>query len=177
MVEDVSVQVTRVRLLTGELWSVPNMKFVDQPVENLSSRRYIRRIMEINLPFGTSEKKVRRTIEVLEELLRSEEVVGDGEGDTQKHPPKINFTEIAEYSLNLRVDYYYLMHPSGTVPQRDSDRGWFTYLDHCSRVNALIIERFAEEGIEFAFPTQTIELEKGLPEAATANDLEGQPAT
>lgn len=43
-VDDVSLQVTRVRLLSGEVLSVPNMKLIDDTVENMSMRKYLRRI-------------------------------------------------------------------------------------------------------------------------------------
>ena len=47
-------------------------------------------------------------------------------------------------SLNIIMIYWY--HP----PQ------YWDFLDFNQRVNMQILERFDEEGIEFAFPTQTI---------------------
>lgn len=160
VIEDVSIQVTRIRLLSGELWSVPNMRFVDRPVENLSSRRYLRRVLHLSLPYGTPPDRIERGIEVLDEILRSDKVCSDGRSDPEKYPPQIQFTEFGAYSLNLRVDYYYLMDSNASLPQRETDRGYLSFLQHCSEVNLLIARRFAEEDLEFAFPTQTIELQE-----------------
>ena len=159
VVEDVGHQVTLVRLATGALWAVPNRLFVTSPVENLSTRSEIRRVMKVALVYGTPAGDVERAIEILEEILTSEDVVGDGQCDLEKHSPKVNFTAFQEDHLELRIDYWYQMHESGTVVQRDSDRGWFDYLDHCSKVNKLLLERFGEAGIEFAFPTRTLHVE------------------
>lgn len=158
-VEDVSVQMTRIRLLSGEVLAVPNMKFIDDAVENLSMRKYLRRTMRIALPYGTPPEKIEQAIVIVKEVLTSEEVVQNGQCDLDEHPPKVWFTDFGEYSLGLRADYWYMIDSEHDTIQRDSERGWFSYLDHATIVNQAIVERFDESGIDFAFPTQTINLE------------------
>lgn len=160
VVEDVGHQVTQVRLATGALWAVPNRRFVTSPVENLSARSEIRRVMKVALVYDTPASDVARAIEILEEILTDDAIVGDGQGDLEKRPPRINFTALQDDHLEIRVDYWYFMHESGTVLQRDADRGWFDYLEHSSKVNRLLLERFNEAGLEFAFPTHTLHVER-----------------
>ena len=155
-VEDVSLQVTRIRLLSGEVWSVPNMQFVNQPVENLHMRKYYHRVLEIGLTFDTPPDKVDRAIEILLDILTCDEVASERRVDLDDFEPKVNFTKFNEASLNLRVDYCFMFDEEGNRMLRDSDRGWFDYLNHCTLVNRMIHERFREEEIEFAFPTQTL---------------------
>ena len=158
-VENVELQATSIRLLSGELWSVPNMLFVDTPVENLSRRRYLRRVLELGLTYDTTREQLQQAMDILREILSSEEIVGDGQGDLDAYPPEVNFTGFDDFSLGLRADYWYLMDADGGDIQRHTDRGYLTWLDHCTKVNLRILERFNEAGLNFAFPTQTVHME------------------
>lgn len=157
-VEDVSLQVTRVRLLSGEILSVPNMKFIDDTVENMSMRKYLRRIMDVQITYDTPPRKVNEAIEILNDILHSERVVGGGQADLDAHPPQVWFEKFGSHYLNLRADYWYMMDENSTSMQRDTERGWFSYLDHATIVNKMLLERFNDAGIDFAFPTQSIRL-------------------
>ena len=61
-------------------------------------------------------------------------------------PPLVYFSNLNADSLNLLVYYWY--HP----PE------YWDYLEHATWINMQIIERFNAEGIDFAFPTQTLHL-------------------
>ncbi|NNJ26333.1 mechanosensitive ion channel family protein [Alienimonas chondri] len=173
-VADVSLQATRIRLLTGEMWSVPNSNFVDKPVENLSLRNYLRRVFDVRLPLDTPPEKIVEAKDILTDVLTSEPVVGDGQGDLEGRPPKVNFESVGEYSFNLRADYWYLMHPEERLAQRDTERGWFSYLAHCDVVNRAVVERFRDAKIRFALPA-TVVYEEGetIPGAAGATEAGG----
>lgn len=157
-VEDVSLQVTRIRLLSGEVLSVPNMKFIDNAVENLSMRKYLRRMMDVKITYDTPPEKVQEAIRILREILSSESITGGGKADLDAHPPRVWFDKFGSHFLNLRADYWYMMDKQLTGIQRDTERGWFSYLDHATDVNQKVLERFNEAGIDFAFPTQSIYL-------------------
>jgi len=60
--------------------------------------------------------------------------------------PRVSFNEFNADSLNILVIYWY--HP----PE------YWKYLDHATWINTQIVERFNAEGIDFAFPTQTLHL-------------------
>ncbi len=155
-VADVSLQATRVRLLTGEMWSVPNSNFVDKPVENLSLRKYLRRVFDVRLPLDTPPAQLAEAGRILKEVLTSDAVVGDGQGNLEERPPKVNFEAVGEYFFNLRADYWYLMHPEEQAPQRDTERGWFSYLAHCDLVNRTVVQRFDDAKIRFALPATAV---------------------
>ncbi|MFH5803703.1 mechanosensitive ion channel domain-containing protein [Alienimonas sp. DA493] len=155
-VADVSLQITKIRLLTGEMWAVPNSNFVDKPVENLSERKYLRRVFDVRLPLDTPPEKIAEAKSILQDVLTSDAVVGDGQGDLEERPPKVNFESVGEYFFNLRADYWYLMHPREAAPQRDTERGWFSYLAHCDLVNKAVVERFRGADIAFALPANVV---------------------
>ncbi|QDU37674.1 Low conductance mechanosensitive channel YnaI [Maioricimonas rarisocia] len=181
-VEDVSLQVTRIRLLSGELWTVPNMNFTEEPVENLSLRFYKRREMNVQIPYDTPPQKIAAATRILHEVLTSDEVVSEGFCRLEEREPVISFHEFGSYYYNIRVYYWYFMSEGGDKPQRETDRGWFSYLEHCDLVNRRIVEAFEKEGIEFAFPTQSLFLandpERGLrltEQQASQNGETGHP--
>ncbi len=60
--------------------------------------------------------------------------------------PRVSFNEFNADSLNILVIYWY--HPPD----------YWDYLDHATWINTQIVERFNAEGIDFAFPTQTLHL-------------------
>ncbi len=60
--------------------------------------------------------------------------------------PQVSFNEFNADSLNIVVFYWY--HPPD----------YWKYLNHASWINTRIMERFNAEGIDFAFPTQTLHL-------------------
>ena len=155
-VADVSLQATRIRLLTGEMWSVPNSNFVDEPVENLSLRKYLRRVFDVRLPLDTPPAKIAEAERILTDVLTGDEAVGDGRGDLDEHPPKVNFEAVGEYFFNVRADYWYLMDPDESAAQRDTERGWFSYLAHCDAINTAVVTRFERAGIRFALPATAV---------------------
>ncbi len=61
-------------------------------------------------------------------------------------PPRVYFNEFNPDSLNILIIYWY--HPAE----------YWNYLEHANWVNIQIMERFNEEGIDIAFPTQTLHL-------------------
>ncbi|MEZ6089946.1 MAG: mechanosensitive ion channel family protein [Pirellulaceae bacterium] len=176
-VEDVSLQATKIRLLSGEVYSVPNMKFIDTPVENLSERKYLRRVMDIAITYDTPPMKVREAMEILKDILSSQDVTAAGQGDLDQHPPKVWFDKFGSHYLNLRADYWYLMSTNEGEIQRDTERGWFSYLDHATVINHKVLERFNDAGIDFAFPTQSLYLANDPDRGLRIEQTEGMEAT
>ena len=162
VVEDVSVQITRVRLLTGEVLSIPNMKFIDSSVENLSKRRYLRRILTIFLPLETKPADLDRAMQAISKALHSEEVSQNYQQDLEAKRPLVNCDDLTDGGIKLRIDYWYQMDKEGDNRlQRDTERGYLTYLDHKSKVNKAIIKgladlniRLAHEGHDLFFPLE-----------------------
>ena len=155
-VQDVGLQTTEVRVLGGEILAIPNMQFIDNTVENLSQRQYKRRVMNIALTYDTSAEKMTEAMGIMHDILTSDEVCGDHQCDPEHYPPQVNFDAFKSHYLNLRVDYWYLMDPDGDDTQRSTDRGYLSYLAHRSLVNRMVLKRFNDAGLEFAFPTQTL---------------------
>jgi MscS family membrane protein len=139
-VEEVGFRSTKVRTLTGHLVTVPNERMVSSTVENIGRRPYIRRLMNITITYDTPPDKVERAVKIIEDILDNHE------GMRPDFPPRVFFNDFNDWSLNLLVIYWY--HPP-------------KYWDFCAfsqKVNLKMMRAFEKEGIEFAFPSQTLYL-------------------
>jgi MscS family membrane protein len=165
-VELIGLRSTRLRLVDGDVVIQPNMAFIGEQIENLSLRPFIRRELELALPYDSTPEEVERALDIVREVLTDAELAEAGRFDLDALPPRISFKEFEESHLGLRA--YYWFHTSGP---RESD--WFEYLDHGTRVNVEIVRRFAEAGIEMAFPTRTIHLASGPAELLGEGAAEG----
>lgn len=150
-VEEIGFRSTRLRLVSGAMVTVPNMKWIDNTVENIGARTSIRREMNIGITYDTAPEKIEEAVRIVREVLTEPEVVEAGGYDLEKQAPVVAFNDMKADSLNIFAYYWYQLTPE---PKRDYN-GW---LAHCQMVNLRIFRRFAEAGIEFAFPTQTLYL-------------------
>ncbi|MBW1722661.1 MAG: mechanosensitive ion channel family protein [Deltaproteobacteria bacterium] len=139
-VEEVGLRSTRIRTLDGHLVTVPNGELANKTIRNIGKRPYIRRIANITITYDTPPEKVDRALEILREILDNHE------GMHPDYPPRVYFSDFNAESLNLMVIYWY--HPPN----------YWDYMAFSERFNREVLRRFNEEGIEFAFPTQTLYL-------------------
>lgn len=139
-VEEVGLRSTKVRTLDGHLVTIPNGELANKLIRNIGKRPYIRRVANITVTYDTPPEKIDRAIEIIKELLDNHE------GMHPDYPPRVFFNEFNADSLNILVIYWY--HPPD----------YWSYLDFTERFNKELFRRFNEEGIEFAFPTQTLYL-------------------
>ena len=140
-VESVGFRSTRIRTLEGHLVTVPNSELVNKTVQNIGKRPHIRRIMNISVTYDTPAEKLERAVEIVREIL------ADHEGMDPEYPPRVYFNEFHDYYLNIIAIYWY--HPPS----------YWDYFAFSERVNFDVLRRFNQEGIEFAFPTQTLYVE------------------
>lgn len=163
---ELGTQSTQIQLLTGERLTVPNMKFVANSIENLSARAFLRGEVDIALGYSCSREDVKRAMELLRDIMHGDPVASEGYFRLDQRPPQIHFTDFAADVLTIKVYYWYFMGEAGDDKERDLierevERDWWTFLAHRTLVHEEILERFGEAGIEFAFPTQTVELQMG----------------
>ena len=139
-VEEVGFRSTKIRTLDGHLVTVPNSVVANEAIQNIGKRPYIKRVMNVTITYDTPKEKIVRAVEILRELLDNHE------GMNPDFPPRVYFNEFNSDSLNILVIYWY--HP----PE------YWDFLAFNETLCLQIFERFDAEGIEFAFPTQTLYL-------------------
>ena len=153
-VEAIGLRSTRVRMRSGNVMSFPNEKMASMEIENISRRRSIRRTFHVTITYDTPPEKIRRAKQILEEVLDVPATKEEQDEETHRNVairdpdflPHVYFSDLNADSLGIYVTYWY--HPPD----------FWLYMRHADWVNTQIIERFNAEGIDFAFPTQTLYL-------------------
>lgn len=139
-VENVGLRSTRIRTLEGHLVTIPNGELARMTIQNIGKRPYIRRLFNVTITYDTPPRKVEKAVTIIKDILK------DHEGMDPEFPPRVFFNEFNNDSLNILVIYWY--HP----PE------YWDFMSFSEKVNFEILNRFNSEGIEFAFPTQTLYL-------------------
>lgn len=139
-IEDVGLRSTRIRTLEGHLVTIPNGELARMTVQNIGKRPYIRRLFNIGITYDTPPEKVEKALEILKDILKSHE------GMNPEFPPRVFFNEFNSDSLNIIVIYWY------------QPPDYWDFMRFSEKINLEILNRFNSEGIDFAFPTQTLHL-------------------
>ncbi len=141
VVEEVGMRSTRIRTLDGHIVTIPNGELANKTIRNISKRPYIKRVANITVTYDTPPEKVERAMEIIrEELDRANEKMHPD------FPPRVFFNDFNAASLNILVIYWY------APPE------YWAFLEFDQAFNLAVLRRFNDEGIEFAFPTQTLYL-------------------
>jgi len=147
-VEQIGFRSSKVRLLTGHLLTVPNMRFTDGAIENITARPHITRTMNLPLTYDTPPEKVEQAVSTIKRILNEREIFDPI--NVPDRQPRVFFNDLGQAGLNIMVTYAYGINQDG--------RDWWSYQEHGEMLNFRILRAFAQEGIEMAYPTQTMYL-------------------
>ncbi len=141
-VEDINMRNTIIRNDSGALTTMPNAMLSAEPITNFSSAMEQRRAdITLTLLYSTTRKEMETFIASIHNLLeKDEEILPDRF--------LVCFSEFGDSSLNVRLIFY------TTIP------GYFDYLRICERINFAIMSLAEEQGIGFAYPTQTLQMDE-----------------
>ena len=148
IIEEIGFRSTKLRTLTGHVVTIPNSNIVNDPVENIGRRPYIRRTMNVTITYDTPRDQIERAVGIIRGILNGEDIrepihpVIDG----NELPPQVFFNDFNAESLNIFVIYWF------------APPAYWDYMAHAQRINFRLFEEFDKAGIEFAFPTQTLYL-------------------
>lgn len=137
-VEKIGVRSTHLRSLRGEAVVMNNSALTHTTLLNFADMESRRMIYSLGVTYSTSVEQMKAIPEWVENII---EVIPNTTFN------RCHFTEFGDSSLNLELVYY--------IDTRD----YTTALNAQQAVNLAIMECFAREGIEFAFPSRTLYLE------------------
>jgi small-conductance mechanosensitive channel len=136
-VEYIGLKTTRLRTLDGEQLIFSNTDLTGSRISNFKSMQQRRVLFTIGVTYDTPHEKLAQ----IPALLRS---VIEGVENTQF--ARSHFASYGDYSLRFETAYFIL--------SSDYDM----YMDIHQKVNLGIKEAFEKHEIEFAYPTQTVQL-------------------
>ncbi len=135
-VERIGIKTTRVRSLTGEQLIFSNAELVGSRIKNYGRMQERRILFTIGVTYQTPHEKLEAIPGMIRQVV---ERVGDRVRFDRAH-----FKQYGAYSLDFEVVYYVL------------NRDYNIFMDIQQEINLALHERFELEGIEFAYPTQTL---------------------
>lgn len=133
-VVEIGVRSTRLRTLSGRLVTIPNKKFTDSNVENVTSEPSRKILITLGLHYSTSADKMQNALDTLIDI-NSKNVFTD-------ENVYVGFVGFGQSTLDIMFIYYIKAGEDIFKVQTD--------------VNKEILRRFNEEGLVFAYPTHTI---------------------
>jgi small-conductance mechanosensitive channel len=138
-IEHIGVKTTRVRSLSGEQLVFANSDLVGSRIRNYK-RMWERRIV---FEFGVTYQTPAEKVEKIPRIVR--EIVG-GIDDTRLD--RAHFKSYGDFALIFEV-VYYVLKPDYNL-----------YMDIQQAINLALLQRFESEEIEFAYPTQTLYVQR-----------------
>ena len=138
-VEKIGIKTTRLRALQGELIVIPNQELTKANIQNFQKLSKRRIVFSIGVTYDTSLETCKKIPGIIKEAI---DKVDGSDLD------RATFFEFGDSALKYEVVYY-----QGTGDYKK-------YMEAREAINLLIKEGFEKEGIDMAFPTQTIHIER-----------------
>ncbi|MFA5763477.1 MAG: mechanosensitive ion channel family protein [archaeon] len=139
-VEEISIMHTRIRNLDKRLVTIPNSDVAESMITNISSAPKRKTVWKIGVTYNTPIDKIEKAKKIIEKAINDCEWCDEN--------PTVAFDEFGESSLNLLVVFF------------TKSGAWVDMVKAKDEVGLKIKKEFEKAKIEFAFPTQTIYLEK-----------------
>lgn len=138
-VENVGLRTTRVRSLSGEQLVFANNDLITSRIRNYKRMQERRVVFTLGVEYGTPSDTLRELPRVIQEIVESQQPI---------RFDRAHFKGFGDFSLNFEV-VYWMLEPDYNL-----------FMDVQQQINLSLIDAFAARGVEFAFPTQTIHLQR-----------------
>ncbi|KGG12596.1 MULTISPECIES: mechanosensitive ion channel family protein [Prochlorococcus] len=136
-VERVGVRSTRLRSINGEVIVMSNSNLTNGIISNYAEMENRRLVHRLGVVYQTSHSKMKKIPEIIKSIIdKTENAVYD----------RCHFVEFGNSSLDFELVYY--------IPTND----YLSAMRAQEEINLEIMRIFEAEKIDFAFPTQTINL-------------------
>ncbi|MDP4007035.1 MAG: mechanosensitive ion channel family protein [bacterium] len=134
-VKHIGIKSTRLQTLQGQELVIPNKDLTGSRVNNYRKLEKRRVVFSFGVMYETKAEKLRAIPAIVKEVV---------DGIDLAELDRAHFKEFGDFSLNYEVVYY-----ANTTQYNQ-------YMDMQQEINLQVKERLEKEGIEFAYPTQTV---------------------
>jgi MscS family membrane protein len=133
-ITEIGIRSTRLKTLENRIVTIPNSKFTDGMVENVTSEPHRKVVLKLGLTYDTTADKIQAGMKALQDIV--------DENENLEENTVISFTEFGDFALGILFIYYI---------NKEAD-----IMGTQTEVNLEVKKRFEELAIEMAFPTQTV---------------------
>lgn len=137
-VREIGIRSTRIETLGGRIITIPNGDISNKGITNVTSEPGRKISITLGLTYDTTSDQMKLAMELLKTLPSEIEPIDD--------EVTVLFSSFGDFSMNITFMYY--IKKSGDWAETQS------------MVNLAILEKFTENKLDFAFPTQTIYTKK-----------------
>lgn len=141
-VEQIGIKTTRIRSVTGEELIIANTNLTSSRIHNFRRLEDRRATQVLGVTYGTPPGKLRAIPDIARRAV---------EGQPKAVFERCHFRSYGPSSLDFEL-VYQVKDPAAAC-----------FFDTQHAVNLALYEAFAREGIEFAFPTQTVHVHPAKP--------------
>lgn len=141
-IEHIGIKTTRIRSLGGEQLVFSNTDLTNSRVRNYKRMEQRRVLFQIGVVYQTPAGKLKEIPQIIKGVI---------EGIEGTKFDRAHFSSYGDFSLNFESVYY--------VFGADYNK----YMDIQQQINLSLYEEFERRGIAFAYPTQTLFLNKAGP--------------
>ncbi len=134
-VTEVGIRSTRIKTLQNRVITVPNSNFSESSIENISAEPSRKVVTNLGLTYDTPPDKMELAMNILHGIV-------DANQESLTPDRIISFNNWGDFNLGIIFIYYI---------KKEAD-----ILATQSKVNLEILNKFNDNKLEFAFPTQTI---------------------
>jgi small-conductance mechanosensitive channel len=138
-VENVGLKTTRIRSLSGEQIVFSNSDLLNSRIRNYKRMQERRILFTVGVTYQTPRAKLEKIPGIVREIIGKQELT---------RFDRAHFKEFGDFSLMFEV-VYFMKSPDYNV-----------YMDTQEKINLELHRHFEAEGIEFAYPTSTVFLER-----------------
>ena len=148
VVKDVGIRSIKLTDAQGAVITIPNSTVVDSCITNASLEAREKVVITLGLTYDMGVEQVRHAMQLLKDIVN--------EHPNTASDPTVTFSSFGDFSLNVTCVYFIDLPDKG----RSEDPWEIEEKQIESDINLQILERFNQAGLEFAFPTQTLHVQK-----------------
>jgi len=134
VVSYIGIRSTRIRTYAGRVITLPNAKFTESSIENITLEPSRRVVLQLGLTYQTSVENMNLAVNTLRSIMTESP-------NTNEVDSIIFFEKFSDFSLDIKCIYFIKKNSNVFETQHE--------------INLEILKRFNAAGLEFAYPTQT----------------------
>ena len=138
-VKKIGIRTTRIETLEGDELVVSNKDLTSSRIRNYKKMQRRRIVFQVGVEYETKAEKLKQIPKMIKQIIDNIEVIDFA---------RVHFKEFGDSSLIFEIVYY--------TNSNDYD----VYMDKQQELNLAIVEKFEEEKINIAYPTQTVFIKK-----------------
>lgn len=131
---EIGIRSTRLKTLDGRILTIPNKSIAHNPTVNVTSEPTRKIVLNLGLTYDMDHEKMQLGMDILKEIAT--------EMEENIENPLVSFNAFGDFALNILFIYFI---------KKDAD-----ILNTMTAMNMEILKRFNTQGLDFAFPSQTI---------------------